>query len=236
MVYLVMLMWKMTRDVPDFLNESSEKCLGLPGWLSGYRICLRCRRPRRWGLSPWVRKIPWRRKWKPTPVFWPGEFHGLQSLRCCKESDVTERLSLSLSTQTTAALNRKNNPPLDLIKNPKTSINRRINKECACVCVFSKSRPTLCDPECACVCVFSKSCLTLCDPMDRSPPGSSVSESSQARILEWVSISSSKRSSWPRDQTHVSCISCIGKWILYHWVTWEVQRWRNEIVQRCGWT
>ena len=151
-----------------------------------------CRRPR---FYSWVRKIHWRRERLSTPVFWPGEFHGLQSLRCCKESDVTERLSLSLSTQTTAALNRKNNPPLDLIKNPKTSINRRINKECACVCVFSKSRPTLCDPECACVCVFSKSCLTLCDPMDCSPPGSSVSEISQARILEWVSISSSKRSS-----------------------------------------
>ena len=41
---------------------------------------------------------------------------------------------------------------------------------------------------------------------------------SKARMLEWVAISSSRESSWPRDQTHVSCI---GGWILYHWATWE---------------
>ena len=43
----------------------------------------------------------------------------------------------------------------------------------------------------------------------------------QARILEWVAISSSRRSSWPRDWTPVSWISSIGKWILYYWIIWE---------------
>ena len=43
----------------------------------------------------------------------------------------------------------------------------------------------------------AQSCLNLCDPMDYSPPGSSVHGISQARILEWVAISSSKGSSWP---------------------------------------
>ena len=47
--------------------------------------------------------------------------------------------------------------------------------------------------------------------MDCSPPGSSVRGILQARILEWVAISSSRGSSRPRDQTH---ISCIGRWIL----------------------
>ena len=42
-----------------------------------------------------------------------------------------------------------------------------------------------------------QSCLTLCDPMDCSPPGSSVHGILQARILEWVAMPSSKRSSWP---------------------------------------
>ena len=37
---------------------------------------LQCRRP---GFNPWVGKIPWRRERLPTPVFWPGEFHGLYS-------------------------------------------------------------------------------------------------------------------------------------------------------------
>ena len=52
--------------------------MGLPLWLREYRICLQCRRLR---FNPWVRKIPWRRKWQPTPVFLCGEFHGQRSLR-----------------------------------------------------------------------------------------------------------------------------------------------------------
>ena len=41
------------------------------------KICLQCRRP---AFDPWVEKIPWRRKWQPTPVFLPGESHGQRSL------------------------------------------------------------------------------------------------------------------------------------------------------------
>ena len=62
-------------------------------------------------------------------------------------------------------------------------------------------------------CCIAQSCLTLCDPTDCSPPGSSVHGILQARTLEWVSIPFSRGSSWPRDQTGVSCI---GRWILYH--------------------
>ena len=49
----------------------------------------------------------------------------------------------------------------------------------------------------------------LCDPLDYSLPGSHVHGISQARILGWVAMPSSSRSSWPRDQTHKSCMSCI---------------------------
>ena len=52
--------------------------------------------------------------------------------------------------------------------------------------------------------------------MDCSPPGSSVHDILYARILEWVAISFSRGSSRPRDRTHVSCI---GRWVLYCWVT-----------------
>ena len=73
-------------------------------WLLNYRaslaaqtilsVCLQCRRP---GFDPWVAKIPWRRKWQPTPVFLPGKSHGWRSLVGYspwghKESDTTERL------------------------------------------------------------------------------------------------------------------------------------------------
>ena len=57
--------------------------------------------------------------------------------------------------------------------------------------------------------------------MDRSPPGFSVLEISQARILEWVAISSSRGSSKPRDWNHGSWVSFTGRHILYHWATWE---------------
>ena len=56
------------------------------------RIHLLCGRP---GFDPWVGKIPWRRETLPTPVFRPGKFHGLYSPWGRKESDTTERLSLT---------------------------------------------------------------------------------------------------------------------------------------------
>ena len=58
-----------------------------------------------------------------------------------------------------------------------------------------------------CVCLITLSCLTLCNPMGRSLPGFSVHGILQARILEWVAISSSRGSSWPRDRTWVSHIA-----------------------------
>ena len=51
--------------------------------------------------------------------------------------------------------------------------------------------------------------LTLCDPMDCSPPGSSIHEIFQARILQWVAISFSKGSSQPRDRAWVFCTAGI---------------------------
>ena len=45
----------------------------LPRWLSGKESACQYRRYRRCGLDPWVRMIPWRRKWQPIPVFLPGE-------------------------------------------------------------------------------------------------------------------------------------------------------------------
>ena len=61
------------------------------------------------------------------------------------------------------------------------------------------------------------SCVWLFDSMDCSLPSSSVHGISQARILEWVAMPSSKGSSQPRDRTHVSFLSCTGKQVLYRW-------------------
>ena len=51
-------------------------------------------------------------------------------------------------------------------------------------------------------------CPNLCNPMDYSPPTSSVHGISQARILEWVAMPSSRGSSWPKDWTSVSSVAC----------------------------
>ena len=79
-----------------------------------------------------------------------------------------------------------------------------------------------------CACSVAQSCSCLCNPMDCNPPGSSVHEILQARILDWVAMPSFRISSPPRNQTRVSCVSCIsctGKRILYHRVTWDAYIW-----------
>ena len=51
--------------------------LRLPWWLSGKESTCQCRRCR---FNSWLREIPWRRKWQPTPLFLPGKSHGQRSL------------------------------------------------------------------------------------------------------------------------------------------------------------
>ena len=72
------------------------------------------------------------------------------------------------------------------------------------LCSVAKSRPTLCNPQGVC-----------------NLPGSSDYGIFQARVPEWVTICFSWESSQPRDWTHASWVSCIGRQILYHRTTWE---------------
>ena len=67
--------------------------MGFPGDSAGKESACNARDL---GSIPGLGRFPWRREQQPTPVFWPGEFHGLCSLWGHKESDTTERLSLSL--------------------------------------------------------------------------------------------------------------------------------------------
>ena len=89
---------------PDSSVGKESACsAGNPGWIAGLgrsagegigytlQACgFPCGRP---GFDPWVGKIPWRRKGLPTPVCWPGEFHGLCSPWGSKELDTNEGLS-----------------------------------------------------------------------------------------------------------------------------------------------
>ena len=68
--------------------------------------------------------------------------------------------------------------------------------------------------DCAMHAKSLQSCPTLCDPMDCTPPGSSVHQILQTKVMEWVPISFSRESSQPGDRTHISYVSCIGRQIL----------------------
>ena len=77
---------------------TSSHRMGFPSGTSGKESYCQCRRHKRHGFNPWVGKIPWSRKWQPTSVFLPGEFHGQRSLAGYspwghKESDMTEHTS-----------------------------------------------------------------------------------------------------------------------------------------------
>ena len=97
----------------------------------------------------------------------------------------------------------------------------------AWICIFSSFQyiprsGTVCES----VCVHAQPCLTLCNPVDCSPPGSSVCEIFQVRILKWVAISFFRWSSQPRDWTHVSWVSCICRQI-------QAQEWHCWVIILC---
>ena len=82
--------------------------------------------------------------------------------------------------------------------------------------------------------MFTQSYLTLGDPVDYSPPDSFFHGIFQARLLEWVAISFSRGSSWPKDWTWDSCVSCIGRWIVYLGSP-DVSLWPSLIGQCFPW-
>ena len=118
--------------------------------------------------------------------------------------------------------------------NPRTTLHHLCNKRWHLItfatfhwleasqrsCPYSKGGDYLC-------CLVPKSCLTLFDPMDCSPPGFSVHEISQAKILTGLLFPHPGDLPNPRDQTW---LSCIGRWILYHWATREAL---EETIQKC---
>ena len=153
-----------------------------------------------------------RRKWHPTPVLWPGEFHGWRSLvgyspRDHKQSGTTERLHfLSI-----VAFVEGNGNPLQCScleksidrgdwwttvhtvsvghswsDNTHTHTHTHTHGRVGCVYLGTA----------AAAAESLQSCPTLCDPIDSSPPGSPVPGILQARTLEWVVISFSNSWKW----------------------------------------
>ena len=89
-------------------------------------------------------KIPQRRERLPTTVFWPGEYHGVYSPWGCKESDMTERLSLSMS-------------PLEGAKSPP--VENQSSREYNCIYLAAPSTQILVSPRTV---VLLHQCYLLC--------------------------------------------------------------------------
>ena len=98
------------------------------------------------------------------------------------------------------------------------------------VCSVAQLGPGLCSSQAPLAQLYAP----LCNPMDCTLPGSSVHGIFQARIPEWVTISYSRTSSQPRDWTWDSCISCIGRLILYHCTSWETLVFFQPDLLRCN--
>ena len=115
-------------------------------WCSGTESTYQCRRCWRCEFDPWIGKIPWRRKWQPTPVFFPGKSHGQRSLPGYspwdhRESDMTEWLSTHARLRTTASV-----PclclPSQILSGWKTAshpLSLSVIRRCAVCCVSSQA-------------------------------------------------------------------------------------------------
>ena len=171
----------------------------------------------------------WRRKWRSTPVFLPGEFPGTGSrvgrrLWGHTESDMTEALSSSSSgcagrqnpePGAKITYNFPSGPSLGAFEPRVVKFLVASHQTASCfpmqgevgghkdhntVEMMHRHRSKAINGRKQFITPHSltqdaQSCPTLCDPMDHSPPGSSVHGSFQARILEWVAVSSSRGSS-----------------------------------------
>ena len=116
---------------------------------------------------------------------------------------------------------------------PQPSFTVGGNRNCCSSMANSTEVPQklelLCDPRI--LLLVAQSRPSLCDPMDCSPRGSSVCGISQARKVKWAAVSYSGGSSWPKDQTPISCVST-GRQILYNCTSWEAQISRQIIIQK----
>ena len=79
LVHRKLLISQESEHAVSHLESTNFYWLGLPK-CSGKESACQCRRPKRLRFDPWVRKIPWRRKWQPAPIFLPGESHVQRNL------------------------------------------------------------------------------------------------------------------------------------------------------------
>ena len=146
---------------------------GFPGGTGGKEPACQCRRHKRRGFKPWVRKIPWRRAWQPTLVFLPGETRGQRRLVGYsplggKQSDIAEATSLASKYIKFYFLTYQNSYPAYL--KPLLCTHNELKYPYLCLSetdVFNKSRTQLPHfsslPHCFRESAFSKACTVVMD-------------------------------------------------------------------------
>ena len=158
---------------------------GFPDGASGKESACQCRRPERCGFDPWIAKIPWRRKWQPTPEFLPGQFHGQ---RCLVGYSPKSQTWLIICAQVHTFPSKFFVLQLDhqSLFYSLISLKFVINPYFKKLYILSQHATAK----------SLQSCPTLYDPIDGSPPGSTIPGILQARTLGWVAISFSNAWKW----------------------------------------
>ena len=146
---------------------------GLPWWLSGKVPTCQCRR---WRFDSWLGKIPWKRKWQPSPVLLLGESHGQRSLAGYSLA-AAAAAAKSLQSCPTLCDPTDGSPP----GFPVPGILQARTLDWVAIS-FSNAWKWKVESEVA------QSCLTLHNTMDHSLPGSSIHGVFQARVLDSFSL------------------------------------------------
>ena len=188
----------------------ARKSKGLPRWPYG-----RGKRP---GFDPWVGKIPWRKEWQSTPVFWPGQFHGQRSLAGCspwghKESDMTEQKKVQKPQREGKRVWRdwrdevcQGSSKGDFKKQNKKEDMRWDAEKLRCCSMRSESESD--------------------SVVSHSLRPHSVHGILQARIVEWVSFPFSRGTSQPREWAQISHTA--GRFFT-NWAIGEAQHEKREV-------
>ena len=117
--------------------------MGLPRWLSGKEFTRQCRR---FGINPWVRKIPWRRKWQSTLIFLPGKIPRTEEPGRL-QSMGSQKSRTQLSDETTTKLPYGPVIPLPGVYPEKTNIQKDTCTQMFIVALFTIPR-TWKQPKC----------------------------------------------------------------------------------------
>ena len=139
--FLTCQIWHSMLSYFVFWFNEFKRLLGLPSWYIYKESAYQCRRHRRCGFDPWVRKIPWSRKWQLSPVLLPGKSRGQRSGWAIVHGIAKNQTQWSDSIRTHISVYLKKMPENfrkfeNIWKNSKNSNFRKFEKVPENICYF----------------------------------------------------------------------------------------------------